>query len=116
MVPTLGQSVTACRLALLGTTHSGSSSSLFKHLGSVYGGGRDTLSGSSLCACMLSRLSHVKLFATLWTVDHQALLSMGFSRHEYGSGLPCPPPGDLPDRDQSPGSSLVVAKYLLFDR
>ena len=116
MVPTLGQSVTACRLALLGTTHSGSSSSFLKSLGSVYGGGRGTLNGSSLCACMLSRLSHVKLFATLWTVDHQVPLSMGFPRHEYGSGLPYPLPGDLPNRDQSPGSSLVVAKYRLSDR
>ena len=48
--------------------------------------------------------------------SHQAPLSMGFSKHEYCSGLPCPPPGDLPDRDRSPGSSLVVAKYLLSDR
>ena len=35
--------------------------------------------------------------ATLWTVAHQAPLSMGFSRPEYWSGLPHPPPGDLPD-------------------
>ena len=34
---------------------------------------------------------------TPWTVAHQASLSMGFSRQEYWSGLPCPPPGDLPD-------------------
>ena len=34
---------------------------------------------------------------TLWTVAHQAPLSLGFSRKEYRSGLPCPPPGDLPD-------------------
>ena len=34
--------------------------------------------------------------ATLWTVAHQAPLSLGFSRQEYWSGLPCPPPGDLP--------------------
>ena len=46
---------------------------------------------------MLSRFSHVQLFATLWTVVHQAPLSMGFSRQEYWSGLPCPPPGDLPN-------------------
>ena len=32
-----------------------------------------------------------------WTVACQALLSMEFSRQEYWSGLPCPPPGDLPD-------------------
>ena len=43
--------------------------------------------------CVLSRFSRIQLFATLWTVTHQAPLSMGF----YWSGLPCPPPGDLPD-------------------
>ena len=36
-------------------------------------------------------------FATPWTVDHQAPLSMGFSRKEYWSGLPFPSPGDLSD-------------------
>ena len=46
---------------------------------------------------MLSRFSHVQLFAMLWTVAHQTPLSMRFSREEYWSGLPCPPPGDLPD-------------------
>ena len=52
----------------------------------------DELSLSCLPAC---RFIHVWLFATLWTVAYQALLSMGFSRQEYWSGLPCPPPGDL---------------------
>ena len=42
-------------------------------------------------------LSRVRLFATPWTVAHQAPPSMGFSRQEYWSGLPFPPPGDLPD-------------------
>ena len=41
-------------------------------------------------------LSHVWLFASPWTVAHQAPLSSGFSRQEYWSGLPFPPPGDLP--------------------
>ena len=41
-------------------------------------------------------LSHVRLFMTTKIVAHQALLSMGFSRQEYWSGFPCPPPGDLP--------------------
>ena len=50
----------------------------------------------TLCACMLSCFSCVQLFATLWTVPRQAPLSMGFSRQEYQSGLPCPTPGDLP--------------------
>ena len=45
----------------------------------------------------LNRFSCVWLCATLWTVAHQAPLSMGFSRQEYWSGLPCLPPGDLPD-------------------
>ena len=47
--------------------------------------------------CVLSHFSHVWLFATPWTVAHQAPLSMGLSRKEYWSGLPCPPPGGLPD-------------------
>ena len=42
-------------------------------------------------------LSHVQLFATQWTVAHQAPLSMEFSRQEYWSGLPFPTPGDLPE-------------------
>ena len=41
-------------------------------------------------------LSHVRLFATPWTVAHQAPPSMGFSRQEYWSGLPFPSSGDLP--------------------
>ena len=42
-------------------------------------------------------LSHVRLFATLWTVAQQVPLPMGFSRQEYWSGLPFPSPGDLPN-------------------
>ena len=41
-------------------------------------------------------LSHVRLLVTPWTTAYQAPLSMGFSRHEYWSGLPFPSPGDLP--------------------
>ena len=44
---------------------------------------------------MMCVLSHVRLFATLWTVAHQAPLSMGYSRQEYWSGLPFPPPRGL---------------------
>ena len=39
----------------------------------------------------------MRLFATPWAVARQAPLSLGFSRQEYWSGLPCPPPGDLPN-------------------
>ena len=46
---------------------------------------------------MVCHFSGVQLFATPWTVAHQAPLSMGFSRQEYWSGLLCPPPGDLPN-------------------
>ena len=46
---------------------------------------------------MLSCFTHNLLFVTPWTVASQASLSMGFFRQEYWSGLPCPPPGDLPD-------------------
>ena len=46
---------------------------------------------------MLSHFSHVWLSATLWTVAHQASLSMGFSRQEYWSGLLFPPPGIKPE-------------------
>ena len=47
--------------------------------------------------CVLSRFSHVLLFAALWTVTHQAPLSMGLSRQKYWHELPFPAPGDLPD-------------------
>ena len=53
---------------------------------------------SCLCLYMHTQsLSHVRLFATLWTVARQAPLSMEFSRQEYQSGLPCSPPGHLSD-------------------
>jgi len=48
--------------------------------------------------------NHVQLFETPWTVAHQAPLSIGFSRQEYWSGLPCPPPGDLSDPGIKPAS------------
>ena len=57
-----------------------------------------------VCCAVLSCFNHVQLFATLWTVAHQAPLSMGFSRQEHWSGLPCPPPGALPDPGMEPGS------------
>ena len=48
-------------------------------------------------AVAVESLSHVWVFASPWPIARQAPLSMGFSRQEYRSGLPCPPPGDLPD-------------------
>ena len=49
-----------------------------------------------VCVCMLSRFNCVQLFANLWTIACQAPLSTGFSRYEYWSEWPLPPPGDLP--------------------
>ena len=49
-------------------------------------------------------LSRVRLFATPWTVAYKAPLSMGFSRSEYWSGRPCPPPGDLSNPEIKPTS------------
>ena len=58
---------------------------------------------------MLSRFSCVQLFATLCSIAHQAPLSMGFSRQDYWSGLPCPPPGDLPNPGMEPASLMSPA-------
>ena len=59
----------------------------------------------------LISLSHVQLFVTLWTVACQALLSMGFSRQEYWSGLPRPSPGDLPNPGIDPKSPALAGKF-----
>ena len=58
---------------------------------------------------VLSCFSHVRFFATLWTVSCQALLSIGFFRQEYWNGLPCPPPGDLPNPGTEPTSPVSPA-------
>ena len=57
-------------------------------------------------------LSHVQLFATSWTVACQAPLSMGFSRQDYWSVWPFPPPGDLPNPGIEPGSLALQADSL----
>ena len=67
-----------------------------------------------LRAWVLSCFSHVGLFVTLWTVACLAPLSMGFSRQEYWSGLPCPPPGDLPNPGIKPVSLLSLALADMF--
>ena len=63
---------------------------------------------------MLSHFRHVQLFATLWTVAHQALLSVEFSRKEYRSGLPYPAPGDLPDTGIKPVFPALQVDCLLL--
>ena len=57
----------------------------------------------------VSHFSHFQFVATLWTVACQASPSMGFSRQEYWSGLPCPPPGIFPDPGIKPVSLMSPA-------
>ena len=64
--------------------------------------------------CMLNHFSSVWLFATLLTIACQAPLSTRFSNQEYWSGLPCPPPGDLPNPGVEPvsfTSSPLAGKF-----
>ena len=66
--------------------------------------------GVSMC----QPLSRVRLFVAPWTVARQAPLSVGFSREEHWSGLPCPPPGDLPDpgiEPMTPVSSAMAGGF-----
>ena len=58
---------------------------------------------------VLSSFSLVRLFVTLWTVDCQTPLLVEFSRQECWSGLPCPPPGDLPNSGIEPASLMSLA-------
>ena len=62
-----------------------------------------------LSECVHAQSLQLCLTATLWTVACQAPLSVGFSRQEYWNGLPCPPPGTLPDPGVEPGSPAPPA-------
>ena len=63
---------------------------------------------------LLCRFSHVQLVATPWTVAQQSPLSVGFPRQEYWKGLPCPPPGDLPNPGIKPASLVSPALVVGF--
>ena len=68
--------------------------------------------------CLLSNFRHILLFLTLWTVSHQAPMSMGFSRQEYWSGFSHHPPGDLPGpgvKQASRVAPALEANYLLLN-
>ena len=64
-----------------------------------------------VCALVLSSFSRVQLFATLWTVAHQAPLSMGFPRQEYWSRLLFPSPEDLPSPGIEPTSPALAGGF-----
>ena len=64
---------------------------------------------------MLSHFICVRMFVTLQTVAYLAPLSMGFSRQEYYSGFPCPPPGDLPNPGIEPVSLVsCIGRQVLY--
>ena len=58
---------------------------------------------------VLNHFDRVQLFATPWTVARHFLYPWGLSRQEYWSGLPCPPPGDLPNPGIKPRSLALQA-------
>ena len=62
----------------------------------------------------MSIVKGMELFATPWTITHQASLSMGFSRQEHWSGLQFPSPGDLPDSEIEPGSPALAGNFFFF--
>ena len=66
-------------------------------------------------ARMLNYFSHVWVFMTLWTIAHQAPLSMGFFRQEYWSGLPFSSPKDLPSPGIKPRSPTLQVDFLPFE-
>ena len=59
--------------------------------------------------CLLSRLSHVRLWATLWTGAPRLLCPWDFPGQEYWGGLPCPPPGGFPNPGLELGSLMSPA-------
>ena len=70
-------------------------------------GGDDVLSAQSL--------SCVRLLVTPWTVAHQVPLFMGFHRQEYWSGLPFPPPGDLPNPGTEPVFPAMAGRFFTIE-
>ena len=68
--------------------------------------GRDE---KSILVIHVAKSLHIQLFVTQWTTAHQAPLSLEFSIQEYWSGLPCPPPGDLPNPGIKPTSVMSPA-------
>ena len=66
-------------------------------------------------ACLHDNLLQSHLTLRLWTVACQAPLSMAFSRQEYWSGLPCPPPENLPNPGIEPRSPTLQADSLLSE-
>ena len=71
-----------------------------------------SVTATSCVQTVLSHFSRAQLFVSPWTLARQAPLSMGFSMQVYWSGLPCPPPGDLPNPGTEPRSPASQADSL----
>ena len=72
---------------------------------------------SEMHPCVLSQFSRVWLFVMPWTIAHQPPLSMRFSKQEYWSGLPCPPPEDLPYPGIEPMSHVsYIGRWVLYQQ
>ena len=85
---------------------------------------RNIVFNIGICVCIHTRSCSSLLFSDRlvsysfeipWIVAHQTPLSMGFSRCEYWSGLPCLPPGDLPNPGIKPRSSAIQVDSLLSE-
>ena len=87
----------------------GHSQGFGQHLSTNLPGSMLYFNNTYSCVCVLSHFSCARLLATLWTLARLAPLSMGFSGQEYWSGLPCPPPGDLPNSGTEPASPASPA-------
>ena len=70
---------------------------------------------NGVCVCLCVLVTQSCLFATPWTVAHQAPLSMEFSRQEHWSGLPVPSLGDLPDPEIETRSPVLLVDSLLSE-
>ena len=72
---------------------------------------RQEAPGYLVASFYVLRHSIVSASCTPWTVAYHALLSMSFSQQEYWSGVPFPPPGDLPDPEINPTSPLLAGEF-----
>ena len=82
----------------------------------------ETVPAHNVCVCVGAHvctymLSHVWLFVTPWAIACQALLAIGFTRQEYWSGLPFPPPGDLPNPGIKPTCLVLsfIGRLIFYD-
>ena len=78
-------------------------------------GGATNLGLSDISKCKMQVLSCVQLFATPWTVTHQAPLSMEFSRQEYCTGLLFPSLRDLPDPEIEPLFPTLADRFFITE-